>query len=80
MGGDGTGKNHIAIARGTTLINQGEKVRFFNAVDLINALIKEQAEGNAGKVIRQRTPLDCVLIDELGYMRFPKSGGALLFI
>jgi len=25
-----------AIALGTTLINQGKKVRFFNAVDLIN--------------------------------------------
>ena len=49
------------------------------AVDLINALIKEQAEGNAGKIIRKLTPLDCVIIDELGYIPFPKSGGALLF-
>ena len=79
VGGTGTGKTHIAIALGTTLINQGKKVRFFNAVDLINALIKEQAEGNAGKIIRQLTPLDCVIIDELGYSPFPKSGGALLF-
>ena len=79
VGGTGTGKTHIAIALGTTLINQGKKVRFFNAVDLINALIKEQAEGNAGKIIRQLTPLDCVIIDELGYIPFPKSGGALLF-
>ncbi len=31
-------------------------------VDLINALIKEQADGNAGKIIRQLTPLDCVII------------------
>ncbi len=79
VGGTGTGKTHIAIALGTTLINQGKKVRFFNAVDLINALIREQADGNAGKIIRQLTPLDCVIIDELGYIPFPKSGGALLF-
>lgn len=25
------------------------------------------------------TTLDCVIIDELGYIPFPKSGGALLF-
>ena len=50
----------------------------FNAVDLINALIKEQAEGNAGKIIRQLSALDCVIIDELGYIPFPKSGGALV--
>jgi len=78
-GGTGTGKTHIAIALGTTLINNGKKVRFFNAADLINALIKEQADGNAGKIIRQLSALDCVIIDELGYIRLPKSGGALLF-
>ena len=42
-------------------------------------LIREQAEGNAGKIIRQLTQMDCVIIDELGYIPFPKSGGALLF-
>ncbi|MBV1865861.1 MAG: ATP-binding protein [Rhodobacteraceae bacterium] len=62
VGGTGTGKTHIAIALGTTLINQGKKTGFFNAVDLINALIRDQAEGNAGKIIRQLTPLDCVII------------------
>ena len=79
VGGTGTGKTHIAIAWCTTLINNGKKARFFNAVDLINALIKEQAEGNAGKIIRQLSALDCVIIDQLGYIPFPKSGGALLF-
>lgn len=79
MGGTGTGKTHIAIALGTALINNCKKARFFNAVDLINALIKEQADDNAGKIIRQLSALDCVIIDELGYIPFPKSGGALLF-
>ena len=75
----GTGKTHIAFTLGTTLINNGEKARFFNSVDLINALIKEQADGNAGKIIRQLLALDGVIIDELGYIPFPKSGDALLF-
>jgi DNA replication protein DnaC len=79
VGGTGTGKTHIAIALGTSLITQGKKVRFHNAVDLINALIKEQTEGNTGKIIRQLSQTDCVIIDELGYIPFPKSGGALLF-
>jgi len=79
VGGTGTGKTHIAIALGTSLITQGKKARFHNAVDLINALIKEQAEGNTGKIIRQLSQTDCVIIDELGYIPFPKSGGALLF-
>ncbi len=79
VGGTGTGKTHIAIALGAALIAQGKKARFHNAVDLINALIREQAEGNTGKIIRQLSQTDCVIIDELGYIPFPKSGGALLF-
>jgi len=40
-------------------------------------MIKKQAEGNAGKVIRQLSALDCVTIDERSYIPLPKSGGAL---
>ena len=61
------------------MINNGKKVRFFNAVDLINALIKEQADGNAGKIIRQLSALDCVIIDELGFVPLSKTGAELLF-
>jgi DNA replication protein DnaC len=79
VGGTGTGKTHIAIALGTTLIQSQKKVRFYNAVDLINALIKEQNEGKSGRIIRQLISVDCVIIDELGYIPFPRSGGSLLF-
>ena len=79
VGGTGTGKTHVATALGVELVTQGKKVRFFNTVDLINALIKEQNEGQAGKLIRQISATDCLILDELGYIPFPKSGGALLF-
>ena len=79
VGGTGTGKTHIAIALGTELIEHGKKARFYNAVDLINALIKEQSEQRQGSLVRRLQQVDCVIIDELGYIPFPKSGGALLF-
>lgn len=79
VGGTGTGKTHIAIALGTALVTAGKKIRFYNAVDLINALIKEQTDGKIGKLVRQIGQTDCLIIDELGYIPFPKSGGALLF-
>ena len=79
VGGTGTGKTHTAIALGTELVQRGKKVRFFNAVDLINALIKEQAEGRQGSLVRRLQQVDCLIMDELGYIPFPKSGGALLF-
>jgi DNA replication protein DnaC len=40
VGGTGTGKTHTAIALGVELIQRGKKARFYNAVDLINLLIK----------------------------------------
>lgn len=54
-------------------------MRFYNAVDLINALIKEQSENKQGSLVRRLQQVDCLIIDELGYIPFPKSGGALLF-
>jgi len=79
VGGTGTGKTHTAIALGTALIESGKKVRFYNAVDLINLLIKEQSENKQGSLVRRLQQVDAVIIDELGYIPFPKSGGALLF-
>jgi len=79
VGGTGTGKTHTAIALGAELIQRGKKTRFFNAVDLINILIKEQSEQRQGSLVRRLQQVDCVIIDELGYIPFPKSGGALLF-
>lgn len=79
VGGTGTGKTHIAIALGCAWIKQKKKVRFFNVVDLINTLIKEQQEGQQGKILKSLTLVDAVILDELGYIPFPQSGGALLF-
>lgn len=79
VGGTGTGKTHIATALGTELIQNGRKVRFFDCVDLINLLIKEEGDGKAGRIEKQLAKADCVIMDELGYIPFPKSGGRLLF-
>lgn len=79
VGGTGTGKTHIATALGTELIQRGRKVRFFDCVDLINVLIKEEGDGKAGRIEKQLMSTDCVIMDELGYIPFPKSGGRLLF-
>ena len=79
VGGTGTGKTHISIALGAAMIESGKKIRFFNTVNLINALIKEDKEGKTGRLQKQLMSTDCVILDELGYIPFPKSGGAMLF-
>lgn len=79
VGGTGTGKTHLATALGVAAIHQGKRVRFYNAVDLVNVLEKEKQAGKAGQLAKQLMLMDAVILDELGYLPFPGSGGALLF-
>lgn len=79
VGGTGTGKTHLATALGIAAIHQGKRVRFYNAVDLVNRLEQEKRLGKSGALARQLTQVDAVILDELGYLPFPATGGALLF-
>lgn len=79
VGGTGTGKSHFATALGVAAVHHGKRVRFYNAVDLVNQLEKEKQQGKAGNMARQLVQTDAVILDELGYLPFPASGGALLF-
>jgi len=48
-------------------------------IELVNALEQEKAKGKAGQIAEGLTKLDLVILDELGYLPFSASGGALLF-
>lgn len=56
-----------------------QKVRFFSAVDLVNAPELEKAMNKAGQLGKRRLRFALVIFDELGYLLFSPSGGALLF-
>lgn len=80
IGGPGTGKTHVATALGIHAIeHHRRKVRFFSTIELVNALEQEKAKGKAGHIAETLTRLDLVILDELGYLPFSASGGALLF-
>ena len=79
VGGTGTGKTHVASALAVSAIHQGKRVRFYNAVDLVNQLEKEKQLGKTSSLAKRLGQIDAVIIDELGYLPFPQSGGALLF-
>ncbi|MEN5300361.1 IS21-like element helper ATPase IstB [Brucella sp. TWI559] len=80
IGGPGTGKTHAATAIGVHAIEHyRRKVRFFSTIELVNALELEKAKGKAGQIAKNLTRLDLVILDELGYLPFSASGGALLF-
>ena len=79
VGGTGTGKTHLAVAIARQAIRSGKRGRFFNLVDLVNQLEQEKLAGRGGKLATSLARLDLVVLDELGYLPFSKSGGQLLF-
>lgn len=63
VGGTGTGKTHLATALGVAAIHQGKRVRFYNAVDLVNQLEREKQQGKAGNLAKQLLHIDAVILD-----------------
>jgi DNA replication protein DnaC len=46
---------------------------------LVNALEQEKAQNRAGKIAEMLVKTDLLVLDELGYLPFSTSGGAMLF-
>jgi len=80
IGGPGTGKTHLATAIGIEAIQRyGRRVRFYSTVELVNLLEAEKAAGKPGQLATRLMYVDAVILDELGYLPFTQTGGALLF-
>ena len=80
IGGPGTGKTHLATAIGVQAITHHYlRVRCFSTIELVNHLEIEKANGKPGQIANRLTHADLVILDELGYLPFSQSGGALLF-
>ena len=79
-GSTGTGKSHLATAIAVSgIAAKGKRVRFYSTVDLVNVLEKEKRDGHAGRIAATLMRMDLVILDELGYLPFSQTGGALLF-
>jgi DNA replication protein DnaC len=80
VGGPGTGKTHLATALGVqAILHHHRRVRCFSTMELVNALELEKAAGKQGQIAHRLVHADLVILDELGYLPFSQSGGALLF-
>lgn len=79
VGSSGVGKTHIATALAYEACRKGLKVRFFTAAGLINELVAAQQEYRLNRFERQYSAYHLVVIDELGYVPFSKTGSELLF-
>lgn len=78
-GAPGTGKSHLSIALGRKACRNGFEVRFYRVADLIELLEKSWSEGRF-QILRNRfSKVDLIILDEMGYVPFSKTGAELLF-
>ena len=79
VGNPGTGKTHVATALAVEACGRGKRVRFFRVTELITQLMEAREERELGRLKKQLSRLDLLVLDELGYVPASKLGAELLF-
>ena len=79
VGNPGTGKTHLALALGFAACAQGKKVRFSTTTALVTQLLETRENRSLQRYLKQLEKLDLLILDELGYVPFSKTGAELLF-
>lgn len=79
LGNSGTGKTHLAIALGMAVCQKGHGVLFKTAAHLVHELIEAHDARNLIKLQKKLEGYKVLIIDELGYVPFSKTGAELLF-
>jgi DNA replication protein DnaC len=79
VGPAGTGKSHLLIALGHAAVNEGLRVRYFAAADLVETLYRGLADNSVAKIIDTLLRADLIVLDELGFAPLDLAGTQLLF-
>lgn len=75
----GTGKTHVATALGVEAVKQRRRVLFVRAADLVRSLLEARDGRELGRLQRRLQAVDLLIVDELGFVPFDRTGGELLF-
>lgn len=79
VGNSGTGKTHLAIALGQAACRVGRRVKFSTAQALVNQLEEAQKTYRLERMLTALGKIELLIVDELGYISFSRSGAELLF-
>lgn len=79
VGNSGTGKTHLATALGMAACQEGFRVRFYTAAGLVTDLVEARDAKALGRLQNKLAKYHLVIVDEVGYVPFSKSGAELLF-
>lgn len=79
MDNSGTGKPHLASALSFAGCIQGRKLRIFTVKTLVNHLVEMAEQRYLERMLKQLERQDLLILDELGYVPFSRTGAELLF-
>jgi DNA replication protein DnaC len=79
LGNSGTGKTHLAEGLGRSACHEGFRVRFFTAATLVTKLEEAHQQHQLERLLAQLDRADLLIVDELGYLSFSRTGAELLF-
>lgn len=75
----GTGKTMLAIALGVEATRRRFRVLFTRAADLVQSLIEARDERTLTRLQQRYEKVALLIVDELGFVPFERTGGELLF-
>jgi DNA replication protein DnaC len=79
LGDSGTGKSHLLIGLGMAACEQGRRVRYVTAAQLVNELVEAADERRLSRIVARYGRLELLCLDELGYVKLDTRGSELLF-
>jgi DNA replication protein DnaC len=79
VGNSGTGKTHLATALAFAACSQGRRVRFYSVTGLVTRLLEAREARDLERLQKQLQRQHLIVLDELGYVPFSKTGAELLF-
>ncbi|WP_328597405.1 IS21-like element helper ATPase IstB [Heliobacterium mobile] len=79
LGNSGTGKSHIATAIALSACQKGRRVRFTPVSALVDELLDAHQQHQLLRLEKKWSRFDLIVLDELGYIPFSRTGAELLF-
>ena len=79
LGPPGVGKTHLSVGLGLKAIEQGYRVLFTTAANMIATLSKALAEGKLEEKFKTYTVPRLLIMDEIGYLPIDQAGANLFF-
>ncbi|MGH9556198.1 MAG: IS21-like element helper ATPase IstB [Terriglobales bacterium] len=79
LGPPGVGKTHLAISLGMEAIRSGFSVYFISLPDLLEKLVRAQAENCMRKKMAHLRKSRLLILDEIGYLTLDRSATTCLF-